>query len=356
MATNRDIKNVLVVRFSALGDVAITIPVLYSVCQAHRDKRFVMLTRQWSAHLFIDRPSNLEVLGVDVTQDYSGAWGMLKLARKLRKEYAIDAVADLHSVLRSCVIDASMRLHGVPVARIDKGHKEKWRLVKGKIRHQLTATTERYADVFRRLGLDFEESFEGFTSAQTAALPAKGAGEHWVAIAPFSQHRSKEYPLEKMEEVITTLLERKDVYIILFGGGNKEKKQLAGIASRHERTISLAGIKHGFTDEYAVLRQCDVMLSMDSANMHLASLTRTPVVSVWGATHPWCGFMGWKQNPENAVQLDLPCRPCSIFGKRECRYGDYHCLADLPPEQIVEKVLVCLTPENSETSGDPNNT
>ena len=343
MATNREIKNVLVLRFSALGDVAITIPALYSVCRAHPDKRFVMVTRQWSAYLFIDRPSNLVVRGVDVKDEYAGVWGMMRLARQLRKQYQIDAVADLHSVLRSWVIDNTLRLSGVPVVRIDKGHSEKRQLIKGKLRQQLTTSHDRYAEVFHRLGLDFEETFEGFGPQMTAALPAKTAEEHWIAVAPFSQHRGKEYPLDKVEAVIDLLLQqRDDVHIILFGGGNKEKKLLAGVAHRHARTISLAGIKHGFTDEYAVLQQCDVMVSMDSANMHLASLTRTPVVSVWGATHPWCGFMGWKQDPSNAVQLDLPCRPCAVFGEKDCRYGDYHCLTDLPPQQIAERVLTLL--------------
>lgn len=342
MATSSNPHNVLVVRFSALGDVAITIPVLYSVCHAHPDTRFIMVTRQWSAHLFIDRPSNLVVRGVDVTNDYSGPWGMMRLAHELYGQYQIDAVADLHSVLRSWIIDAMMRLRGVKVARIDKGRTEKRQLVKGKIRRQLTPTLQRYADVFGRLGLNHDNAFAGFKQATTAILPAKGQGERWVAIAPFSQHRGKEYPLAQMEQVIARLLERDEVKIILFGGGNKEKRQLAAIAERHPRTTSLAGIEHGFTDEYAILRQCDVMVSMDSANMHLASLTGTPVVSVWGATHPWCGFMGWHQDPQNAVQLDLPCRPCSIFGQEECRYDDYHCLRDLPPERIAERVMAVL--------------
>ena len=342
MASNSKPRNVLVVRFSALGDVAITIPVLYSVCHDHPDTRFIMVTRQWSAHLFIDRPSNLVVRGVDVTNDYSGPWGMMRLAHELHGQYQIDAVADLHSVLRSWIIDAMMRLRGVKVARIDKGRTEKRQLVKGKIRRQLTPTLQRYADVFGRLGLEQKDTFAGFSTATTSILPSKGQNERWVAIAPFSQHRGKEYPLAQMEQVIARLLELDEVKIILFGGGNKEKRQLAAIAERHPRTTSLAGIEHGFNDEYAILRQCDVMVSMDSANMHLASLTGTPVVSVWGATHPWCGFMGWNQDPQNAVQLDLPCRPCSIFGQEECRYDDYHCLRDLPPELVVDRVIAVL--------------
>ena len=82
----------------------------------------------------------------------------------------------------------------------------------------------------------------------------------------------------------------------------------------------------------------DIMISMDSANMHLASLVGIPVVSIWGATHPYAGFMGWGQSIDNAIQIDLPCRPCSIYGNKPCMRGDYACLKNISPEQIVEKV------------------
>jgi ADP-heptose:LPS heptosyltransferase len=87
----------------------------------------------------------------------------------------------------------------------------------------------------------------------------------------------------------------------------------------------------------------DVMLSMDSANMHLASLTATPVVSVWGATHPYAGFMGWNQDPENVIQVSLECRPCSIYGQKPCMRGDYACLNNIAPETIVERINKILS-------------
>ena len=91
----------------------------------------------------------------------------------------------------------------------------------------------------------------------------------------------------------------------------------------------------------------EVMLSMDSANMHLASLTGIPVVSVWGATHPLAGFMGWNQSKDNAIQVDLDCRPCSIFGQKPCKRGDYACLNQIKPETIVEKInTLLLTKQN----------
>ena len=86
----------------------------------------------------------------------------------------------------------------------------------------------------------------------------------------------------------------------------------------------------------------DVMVSMDSGNMHLASLTATPVVSIWGATHPFAGFMGWRQNPDNAIGLNLPCRPCSVYGNKPCLRGDYACLKNISPEMVLEKVVKVL--------------
>jgi ADP-heptose:LPS heptosyltransferase len=86
----------------------------------------------------------------------------------------------------------------------------------------------------------------------------------------------------------------------------------------------------------------DVMLSMDSANMHMASLVATPVVSIWGATHPYAGFMGWGQDSANVIQVDLDCRPCSIYGQKPCLRGDYACLNMIKPETIVEKINTLL--------------
>ena len=86
---------------------------------------------------------------------------------------------------------------------------------------------------------------------------------------------------------------------------------------------------------------------MDSANMHLASLTGIPVVSIWGATHPYAGFMGWGQSLDNAIQLDMDCRPCSIFGQKPCRLGDYPCLNNIKPETVVEKINTLLLTKNT---------
>ena len=113
--------------------------------------------------------------------------------------------------------------------------------------------------------------------------------------------------------------------------------QLEKWEQTYPHVISVAG-KFKMSQELALMSHLDVMLAMDSGNMHLASLTGVPVVSIWGATHPYAGFMGWGQSEANAIQLSLPCRPCSIFGNKPCLRGDYACLNQITPRQIIQKV------------------
>ena len=336
-------RNVLVMRLSALGDVAMTIPVLYPVCRANPDTRFVMLTKKWPASMFHDRPENLMVVGIDTKKEHKGALGLIKLAARLRREYDIDAVADLHSVLRTWVISACMKLRGIPVARLDKERGRRKALIKHKSTEPVTPTIERYRHVFQQLGLEtpdnFTRLFDGKPVPTSPLVPEKEPGRYWVAISPFSAHDGKVYPLELMEKVVEQLSNRGNYQIFLMGGGKDEKIALRKIVRKYHNAISMAEIKHGFLDEYALLSKCDLMVTMDSANMHLASLMGLQALTIWGATAPACGFLGYGQDATTDIQLDLPCRPCSIYGERDCRFGDYHCLLGISPDTIVNRII-----------------
>lgn len=340
-------KNVLIARFSALGDVAMTVPVVYSVCAAYPGTRFVMITQQVASSLFINAPSNLVVIGVDVKMKYRGVKGMCKLFRELRREYSIDLFIDLHDVIRTYAIEACCFVSGVPFRRIRKGRRDKKRLTRshGKQLRKLVSSHERYADVFSRAGFEFPESFvslfsgpAGF-SAFAEITPPKQEGEKWIAIAPFAKHQGKIYPVDRMENVVAALAARDDTKIFLFGGGGSERETLHAWVERYgDNVVSIAEKRYGFPKELALLSHMDVMVSMDSANMHIASLVCLPVVSVWGATHPYCGFTGWKQLECDIVQSELQCRPCSVFGNSPCRRGDYACFAAITPEMVIEKI------------------
>ena len=349
MAKNESIpNNVLVMRLSALGDVAMTIPVLYPVCRANPDTRFVMLTKKWPASMFHDRPDNLMVVGID-TKEYKGLFGLMSLARKLRREYGIDAMADLHNVVRSRIIGFALKLRGIPVVHLDKERARRKALITHRSDQPVTPTIKRYRAVFTQLGLsapdDFTRLYDGKDIPASALVPNKQDGQRWIAVSPFSAHEGKVYPLELMKQVVAQLSRRENYRIFLMGGGKEEKIALRKIAREYSNVISMAEIKHGFVDEYALLAKCDLMLTMDSANMHLASLMGVKTVTIWGATAPECGFQGYGQTAESDVQLDMPCRPCSIYGERDCKYGDYRCLTGISPDQVVNRVVAALEDE-----------
>ena len=333
-------------RLSALGDVAMTIPVLYPVCRANPDTHFIMLTKKWPASMFHDRPENLMVLGVDFKTEYKSVWGLMKLASRLRGKYGIDAVADLHNVLRARIIGLSMRLHGISVVHLDKQRSSRKALITHKTQEPVTPTIERYREVFLQLGLDAPDSFTRLYDSkplpESPIVPAKESGQRWIAVSPFSAHEGKVYPLELMSQVVTLLSQQENYRIFLMGGGKDEKIALRKMAGKNKHIISMAEIKHGFIDEYALLGKCDLMLTMDSANMHLASLMGLKTMTIWGATAPACGFQGYGQDGSDDIQLDMPCRPCSIYGERECRYGDYRCLSGISPEHVVKRVIAVL--------------
>lgn len=213
------------------------------------------------------------------------------------------------------------------MASIDKGRLEKLQLTRGIKHAPLKHTTERYAAVLAELGYP--------VSLNHAPQPSDTSLRSGIGIAPFAAHPGKIYPIERMERVVQ-LLSRTGEQVVLFGGGKKEKTILESWAQRYPNVESVAG-RHSMVKELDIIRHLRVMVTMDSGNMHLASLVGTRVVSIWGATHPFAGFLGYGQSENDCIQRDLSCRPCSIYGNKPCKFGDYRCMG-ISPEEIVERV------------------
>lgn len=336
---------VLAVRFSALGDVAMALPSLYDACLAQPDRQFILLTRSRAASIFTNHPDNLTIVTPDL-ESYKGPLGLLRLFRELSREFGFRTLVDLHDVIRTKFFRLYARLGGMRVACIRKGRTEKRRLTRrnNKVLVQLKPTVERYSETFLRTGIPQPGLFKALFPQKadpvrfSEVAKPKTEGERWIAIAPFARHKGKIYPIELMEKVVARLTSLPSVRLFIFGFGAEEKSVVSDWAARYPNITDMASHAIGMARELALLNHCDVMLSMDSANMHLAALAGCPVVSVWGATHPYTGFLGWRQRPEDAVQLEMTCRPCSVFGNKPCRRGDYHCLYGISPSMITDKV------------------
>jgi len=335
---------ILIIRFSALGDVAMTIPVIYSLAVEYPMHQITVLSRQSFEPLFQELPANVLFIGADLNGIHKGLSGLNTLYRELRAE-SFDYVADFHSVLRSDYLRLRFKLSGVPTAVIDKGRKEKKKLTQKvrKLLVPLKSGFSRYQDVLEKFGFRFELRFESIFTNKPGDFPeiiaqtGEKKGLKWLGIAPFAKHKGKIYPLELQEKVIAHFANDKRVKVFVFGGGESEKSIIDGWATSYPSISSMVG-KLNTSQELQLMSQLDLMYSMDSANMHLASLVNTKVVSLWGATHPYAGFMGWNQSTDNAMQVDLPCRPCSIYGQIPCYRNDYACMYQITPENIINRI------------------
>lgn len=350
-------EHILVIRFSAMGDVAMTVPVVYSLAKQYPQLRITVLSQKFARPFFERMPHNVGFMEADIKSEYRGVSGLNSLYRRLMAKN-FTAIADLHSVLRSRYLRLRFNLDRFRVAHIDKHREARRKLTtqNGKQLEQIPTSFQNYADVFAALGypikLEFTSIFpegKGDLSTLPEDFRNKGTDEIWIGIAPFAAHRGKTYPAEKMERVMQLIADRHPgSSFFLFGGGKEEKETMDEWCARNPKAANASAQLGGIADELTLISHLDVMVSMDSSNMHLASLTGTPVVSVWGATHPFAGFMGWGQDSSNAVQIDLPCRPCSVYGQKPCLRGNYPCMMGITPEMIADRVDIQLMKRKKE--------
>lgn len=338
-------RKVLAIRLSALGDICMTLPVLDSVSRAYPDVQFTLLTTKVGAivmNTVLHQP-NLSVKVIN-KRDYNGISGLNRLYNEL-KALQVDAVADLHDVLRTHWVDLRFRLSGKPVKRIQKGRAEKKALTSGSIHKQLKTSIERYREVFAELGMDFTIDYDGKAHAallrdKECAVPTDIMS---LGVAPFAQHQGKVYPEKLMRETLAILVNKlPQIRIYLFGGPNEKEILDAWVADYPDNIINLAGAQT-IEDDLRCMANLKLMVSMDSANMHLASLVGLRCLSIWGATHRYAGFLGYHQSEEDCIELPLSCRPCSIYGNKPCKDGDFHCMHDIKPETVASRIENILT-------------
>ncbi len=329
--------HLLVIRFSALGDVAMTVPVIRNLLHQYPDVQVTMLSDPFMEPMFRDIP-RLQFIGADTRKDFRGLAGLFRLSRRVARAGKYTAIADLHNVLRTKILRAFFPFKRK--AAIDKGRAEKKELTRpnDKKLRQLKTSFERYADVFRDLGFNIVlDTQQGFSPAfRSNDTPNKKIG-----IAPFARHKAKMLSLDITEELVWALSKNNGFDIYLFGS-KQEAPLLREWADKYRNIRVVAGTVT-FDEELKIISGLDAMMSMDSANMHLASLYGVPVVSVWGGTHPYLGFYGWGQDPQNAVQTDLPCRPSSVFGNKACPvHGEAGCMQEITSLMIYERLMSAI--------------
>ena len=338
--------HVLVFRFSAMGDVAMMVPVLRKLFHQNSGVQVTLVTRPFYTPIFNEFPQ-LQIVTPDFKSTHKGVKGLWKLFVALKK-LRPSAVVDLHAVLRTHLLRFFFRLFGYRVLKINKGRSAKRRLtrVKNKIFVPLQSTPYRFAEVFSKLGFDIDLTVSEhidplpLTESIRQSLPPKD--RPWIGIAPFAAHPGKVYPLDLMQKVIAFL--QQEHCIFLFGGGASETHQCELWEKAYPNVTSMAN-RYALKEELAIISNLSLMLSMDSANGHLAANYNIPVVTLWGQTHPFAGFAPFGQPDSFALSADrgqYPKLPTSVYGSHIPK-GYQAAMRSIDPKHVIERILVILS-------------
>lgn len=332
-------KRIIVTRFSAMGDVAMVASVLKEFQQQHQDTEIIMVSRKLFAAFFEPIP-RVKFHIFDPKHKHKGLSGLYTLFQEL-KIYQATYVADLHNNIRSRTLGFLFQLAGYTICTLDKGRKEKKELTrsKNKIKQQLKRTTERYADVFRDLGFDFSLSHtlkKEHRLIPTELLGLLASDKKKIGIAPFAQHPYKVFPIHKMEQVIQ-YLSANGYETFIFGGGESEKSIAEGWRKKYPGVTNTIG-RFSVAQELDILSHLDLIISMDSSGMHMASLVGTRSLSIWGATHPFAGFLGFGQSMDDCIHVEHPNRPSSVYGNKPCICDGIEAIDLVTSEMVINRI------------------
>jgi ADP-heptose:LPS heptosyltransferase len=345
-------KRILAIRLSALGDVAMTVPVLLAVARLYPEVRFIFITKAHFAPV-LQGVANLQVYPFDAKGTHKGLAGLWRLRSELKEEN-FECIADLHAVLRTQALKVLFSFSGKPFKSLHKGRKEKRQLTSGhqKFFEPLKSTFQRYAEVFKDLG------YEAYPKAGDVLMRESWPGNFddgfsqtgWIRIgvAPFAAHPGKCYPEKQMKSLIELLGEIPNLRLYLFGGGKRESELLGSWEEAYAHCVSVAG-KIPLSEELSLISNLRLMVSMDSGNGHLAAMYGLPVVTIWGVTHPYAGFTPFNQPEENEILADrekFPAIPTSVYGNKAPE-GYENAMATIAPGQIYKRILEILqSPES----------
>jgi ADP-heptose:LPS heptosyltransferase len=333
----------LVIRTSAMGDVALTTPVLRAMRKQYPEVELVLLTRPAFKPFFYSI-NGLRLFFTDLNNRHKGYLGIARLFRDICSLGKFDIVIDLHDVLRSKVLRLLFSMNGVPSFVIKKGRSEKKYVIKGKIKIRLKHSVVRYCDTFASAGfplilMDGPWILPLPEAISKVASMTVSQGVLNIGVAPYARHNLKMWPEEYMIRLLELISDKHNTKFFLFGG-NEDSEKLAAFQTRIVGSFNANGNLNLY-EELALMGRLDLVIAMDSSNMHMAALSGTKVISIWGGTDPLSGFGAWIQ-PDNfsiSISVDeLTCRPCTTYGKGDCRRGDLACMNWLTPEIVFKKM------------------
>jgi ADP-heptose:LPS heptosyltransferase len=326
---------ILLVRFSSIGDLLLTTPLIRALRTRHPTARISMVVREDMAETVRHNPRLSEV----ITWKRGSPLGAL--AATLRQTEWTHRL-DLHGSLRTLAL---RQLVGGRWSGYSKHRVRRTLLIRsgGARGGPLGPVAERYFEA--AVGLDVvpdggpAEFFVTAEAQREAAefLTANGVGRErtMIALAPGAAHATKRWPLEHWEALARRLRATCDLVVL---GGPGDREAAAAIAEAGgPGAVSAAG-RFSLSGTAALLKQSRAMVGGDTGVTHLATAVGTPAVALYGPGVEAFGFFPYRARA-TVLQRDLPCRPCTPHGGPACPLGHHRCLVDILPEAVAQAVV-----------------
>ncbi|MEW5994015.1 MAG: HAD-IIIA family hydrolase [Candidatus Zixiibacteriota bacterium] len=324
-------KKILVIRFSSLGDVILSSAAVLNLKISFPDSHITFLTKERY------RPIAASFDGVDEIAAFSDNGGTHELIRLILDldDAGYDALVDLHGSPRSWWVRKTVS-GGVKLV-YPKRRAERVQIVRT---HRIPQTWPHTVDLYNSC----IEQMGGYSACKrpiihTPALDGHSrqkleelkASHGLVVIAPGAAHPNKQWPLERFAEVARKLSESHNVSIVWAVTASDAGSSRLVIDVPPEHLWELVDYPVGQLG--AVIEKADLTIANDSGIAHLSSAVGTPVVAVFGPTHPALGFAP-RGLFDQVVDVDEYCRPCSLHGKRPCFRKERFCFTRLLPDMV----------------------
>ncbi|HIE03337.1 MAG TPA: glycosyltransferase family 9 protein [Candidatus Latescibacteria bacterium] len=333
----------LIVQTAFIGDVVLTLPLASALRSAGFEPEFLVVPR--TAELPASHPDVCGVLAYDKRGRDRGLPGLLRTAGRLRRRFDLAVLP--HRSLRSALLAL---LGGIP-GRIG--------FSSSPFRFLYTASVpygQEAHEVLRNLSLLSPIGVSSPPPEPPWLIPGRGheevalsflrehelEGRPTVALAPGSVWPTKRWVPEGFRRVAEALV-RMGVGVVLVGGA-EDRELCERIVRGLSPEPAVAAGRTSVMESAALLKFCSVLVSNDSAPVHIASAVGTPVVAIFGPTVPAFGFGPYGPG-HRVVELDLPCRPCSVHGGRRCPEGHFMCMRGITAEMVLKEVSARLDVE-----------
>ncbi len=320
---------ILIIRFSSIGDIVLTTPVIRCV---HRqmNAEVHVLTKQAFTPILAENPYVNKVHSLEVN--------LSDVIQELQRE-KFDLVIDLHKNLRSRQVRRALDCPGVT---FDKLNLQKWLLTVFKVdRLPRKHLVDRYFEAIARFGVKNDGAgLDYFISTSDQVDPTQWVNGPYLVLVLGAAHTTKQIPIGKLIAIV----EENEQPVLLVGGPGEKAigDQVVLSAKSKKQVFNLAG-QLSLGGSADVIRQAAAVITPDTGMMHIAAAFHRPIVSVWGNTVPEFGMYPYfpiGKSREKTIQVEgLACRPCSKIGYDQCPKGHFQCMEQQSAKLIVHAVL-----------------